>query len=140
MVEEYLLLQNTFKDFVGVYDFLETTWELYDEGFMNVNSTKTVDQNKKKRKKNAIDNNFHLSSKGRSTFIVFGSDDIGYIRRPIGSRYDPKYLIPTVTHEGSNILEWGCFRRCETEPIAKIDGKMNTQEYVRLKLKAKKIV
>ena len=39
---------------------------------------------------------------------IFGSDGVRYIRRPPGERFNPKYQLPTVKHDGGNMV-WGCF-------------------------------
>lgn len=46
-IEECLLLQSTFEDFVWVNDFLETTEKMDDEDFLNVSSVKTADKEEK---------------------------------------------------------------------------------------------
>ncbi|CAD6192271.1 unnamed protein product [Caenorhabditis auriculariae] len=50
-----------------------------------------------------------------SKLLLFGSDGIQWVRRPIGSRYHPKYQLPTVKHGG------GPFRRT-TESRSSLDG------------------
>lgn len=67
-----------------------------------------------------------------SKFNLFGSDSTGYVRRPPGQRFDPKYLIPTVKHGGENLMVWGCFRRSGTGPLVRIDGRMDAQNYVEI--------
>ena len=38
-----------------------------------------------------------------SKFLLFGSDGIKYVRRPIGKKFDPRYQLPTVKHSGGNV-------------------------------------
>lgn len=42
-----------------------------------------------------------------SKYNLFCSDGIRYVRRPIGSRNDPKYQVPTVKHGGGSVTVWG---------------------------------
>lgn len=67
-----------------------------------------------------------------SKFMLFGSDGIQYVRRPIGARYDPKYQLPTVKHGGGSVLVWGCFSYNGVGPLHKIDGKMDRQMYIHI--------
>uniref|UniRef100_A0A8R1ENK8 Uncharacterized protein n=1 Tax=Caenorhabditis japonica TaxID=281687 RepID=A0A8R1ENK8_CAEJA len=39
-----------------------------------------------------------------SKFMLFGSDGIYYLRRPVGTRYNRKYQTPTVKHDGRNVM------------------------------------
>lgn len=64
-----------------------------------------------------------------SKFLLFGTDGIRYIRRPIGARYDPKYQLPTVKHGGGNVLVWGCFSRDGVGPLHRINGIMDQVMY-----------
>jgi transposase len=64
-----------------------------------------------------------------SKFMLFGSDGIKYVRRPIGHRFDPKYQLPTVKHGGGNVMVWGCFSRDNIGPIHLIDGIMEQTQY-----------
>lgn len=38
----------------------------------------------------------------------------------------PKQTIPTVKHDGGNIMLWGCFSSAETGHLVRIEGKMAT--------------
>lgn len=64
-----------------------------------------------------------------SKFMIFGSDGIRYVRRPVGTRYDPKYQLPTVKHGGGNVMVWGCFSRDGVGPLHRITGIMNQEMY-----------
>lgn len=64
-----------------------------------------------------------------SKFMMFGSDGIKYIRRPVGQRINPKYQLPTVKHGGGNIMVWGCFSRDIIGPLYRIDGVMDQTLY-----------
>lgn len=65
-----------------------------------------------------------------SKFMLFGSDGIKFVRRPIGTRFDPKYQLPTVKHGGGNVMVWGCFSRDCIGPIHRIEGIMDQQVYL----------
>lgn len=42
-------------------------------------------------------------------FNLFGSDGRQHVRRPIGTRNDVRYQIPTVKHSGRSVMVWGIF-------------------------------
>jgi transposase len=64
-----------------------------------------------------------------SKFNLFSSDGIKYVRRPIGQRYNPKFMVPTVKHGGGSVMVWGCFSGYGMGPIHKIDGIMDRFVY-----------
>ncbi|CAO4387042.1 unnamed protein product [Caenorhabditis nigoni] len=64
-----------------------------------------------------------------SKFLLFGSDGIQWIRRPVGSRYDPKYQLPTVKHGGGSCIVWGAFSGTGMGPLHRVKGIMNQHVY-----------
>ena len=44
-----------------------------------------------------------------SKFNLWNNDGVGYVRRPVNQRFNPKYTTPTVKFGGGNIMVWGCF-------------------------------
>jgi hypothetical protein len=64
-----------------------------------------------------------------SKFNLFSSDGIRYVRRPINSRYQPKYTVPTVKHGGGSIMVWGAFSGNGMGPIHRINGIMDRFVY-----------
>uniref|UniRef100_A0AC34QLD3 Transposase n=1 Tax=Panagrolaimus sp. JU765 TaxID=591449 RepID=A0AC34QLD3_9BILA len=64
-----------------------------------------------------------------SKFLLFGSDGISYVRRPVNERFNPKYQIPTVKHGGGSIMVWGCFTRSGVGPLHKVEGIMDQFQY-----------
>lgn len=64
-----------------------------------------------------------------SKFMMFGTDGIKWIRRPIGTRYDPKYQLPTVKHGGGSCMVWGCFSGRGMGPLYHIEGIMDRFKY-----------
>lgn len=67
-----------------------------------------------------------------SKFCLFGSDGIKYVRRPKGTRFDPKYQLPTVKHGGGNVMVWGGFSRDSVGPIHRIEGIMDQKVYLEI--------
>lgn len=57
-----------------------------------------------------------------SKFMLFGSDGINWIRRPEGSRYDPKYQLPTIKHGGGSVMVWSCFSAKGVGPLHRVVG------------------
>lgn len=64
-----------------------------------------------------------------SKFMLFGSDGIKFVRRPVGQRFNPKYQLPTVKHGGGNVMVWGCFSRDMIGPLHRIEGIMDQFMY-----------
>ena len=64
-----------------------------------------------------------------SKFCLFGSDGKRYVRRPVGTRYDVRYQIPTVKHGGGNVKVWGCFSYYGVGPLVEIIGNMDKVLY-----------
>lgn len=65
-----------------------------------------------------------------SKFLLFGSDGIQYVRRPLGRRFDPKYQLPTVKHGGGSLMVWGCFCGNGVGPLFRIQGIMDKNKYL----------
>lgn len=64
-----------------------------------------------------------------SKFNLFGGDGKQYVRRPIGTRYDVRYQIPTVKHGGGSVMVWGIFSAQGVGPLVEINGNMNAAIY-----------
>jgi len=64
-----------------------------------------------------------------SKFNLFGSDGRQHVRRPIGSRNDVRYQIPTVKHGGGSVTVWGVFSAQGVGPLVEINGIMNAAIY-----------
>lgn len=65
-----------------------------------------------------------------SKFTLFGSDGIKWIRRPEGTRFDPKYQLPTMKHGGGSCMVWGCFSLRGMGPLHRICGIMDRFVYM----------
>lgn len=64
-----------------------------------------------------------------SKFQLFGSDGRKYVRRPIGTRFDVRYQIPTMKHGGGNVKVWGAFSDNGVGPLVEINGNMDATMY-----------
>uniref|UniRef100_A0A8R1DMZ1 Tc1-like transposase DDE domain-containing protein n=1 Tax=Caenorhabditis japonica TaxID=281687 RepID=A0A8R1DMZ1_CAEJA len=64
-----------------------------------------------------------------SKFNLFRSDGTKWVRRPIGTRYSPKYQVATVKHGGGNCMVWGCFSETAMGPLRRVNGIMDRYQY-----------
>ena len=64
-----------------------------------------------------------------SKFNLFKSDGPSYVRRPVGSRLDKKFILPTVKHGGGSVMVWGCFSGFAMGPLHRIEGHMDRFMY-----------
>lgn len=44
-----------------------------------------------------------------SRYMIFNSDGMRRVRRPINTRFNPKYVTPTVKHSKGSVFVWDCF-------------------------------
>ncbi|GBM46686.1 Transposable element Tcb1 transposase, partial [Araneus ventricosus] len=64
-----------------------------------------------------------------SKYVLFGTDGIQCIRRPQGTRFNPKYQIPTMKHGGGNVMVWECVSRLGMCSLRRIQGIMDKFQY-----------
>ena len=64
--------------------------------------------------------------------MVFGHNDVQFVRRPPNKAYDPHYTLPTVKHGGGSIQVWGCMSSSGVGRIHLVDGLMDSQQYVNI--------
>lgn len=67
-----------------------------------------------------------------SKFLLFGSDGRTYVRRPVGTRYDVRYQVPSVEHGGGSVMLWGCFSSRGMGPIHRVNGIMDRNVYLNI--------
>jgi hypothetical protein len=64
-----------------------------------------------------------------SPFTLFRRCGKRYVRRPIGTRFDPRYISPTVKHGGGKIQVWSCFSYYSVGSMKRIEGTMDGPKY-----------
>lgn len=65
-----------------------------------------------------------------SKFMLFDSDGITYLQRPIGSVNDVKYQLSTVKHGGGSVMDCGTFSGSGVGPLIRVDEIMGITIYV----------
>uniref|UniRef100_A0A7I4YQF3 DDE_3 domain-containing protein n=1 Tax=Haemonchus contortus TaxID=6289 RepID=A0A7I4YQF3_HAECO len=67
-----------------------------------------------------------------SKFLLFGTDGIKFVRRPVGTRYHPSYQLPTVKGGGGSVMVHGSFCGKGVGPLHRIEGKMDAKMYLNI--------
>lgn len=62
-------------------------------------------------------------------YKIFNSDGMRRVRRPINTRFNPKYVTPTIKHGKGNVMLWGCFSWNGAGPIHFINETMDRFVY-----------
>lgn len=65
-------------------------------------------------------------------FMLFGSDDITWIRRPKDKRFDSKYQLPIIKYGGGLVMIWGAFSAKGMSSLYRIDGIMDRKVYINI--------
>ena len=60
---------------------------------------------------------------------MFGNGEKRWVRRPVGTKFDPKYQMPIVKHGGGSAAIWGCFSASAVGPLVRIDEHMDVNMY-----------
>ena len=58
-----------------------------------------------------------------------GTDGISFDRRPVGTRFDVKYQLPTIKHGGGSVMLWGSFHSGGVGPLFRVEGTTCKEEY-----------
>ena len=61
--------------------------------------------------------------------VCLGAVGRQYVQRPVCSRYDSRYQIPTVKRGGGSVLVWGVFSANGLGPLVLVEGIMNDPKY-----------
>lgn len=64
-----------------------------------------------------------------SKFNLFGGDGRQYVRRPVSTRNNVRYQIPTVKHYEGSVMIWGIFSAQGVGTFVEINGTMNAAIY-----------
>ena len=67
-----------------------------------------------------------------SKFEIYGNKRRSFVRRRVGERMLEQCTMQTIKHGGGNIMDRGCFGGGQAESIAKIDGKMIKEVYLKI--------
>lgn len=62
-------------------------------------------------------------------YTIFNSDGMRRVRRPVGQRFNPRFVTPTVKHGHGSVFLWGCFSWNSIGPIHFIQGIMDALVY-----------
>lgn len=62
-------------------------------------------------------------------YKIFNSDGMKRVRRPINTRFNPKYVTPTVKHGKGSVFLWGCFSWNGVGPLSFINDTMDRFVY-----------
>ena len=57
---------------------------------------------------------------------LFGSDGVKCVWWQLGEEYKDKCVIPTVKHDGGNVMVWDCMNTTGTGELQVIEGTINT--------------
>ena len=60
---------------------------------------------------------------------LFGSDGFKHVWRWSGEEYKNKCIMPTVKHDGGNVMVWGCMSAAGVGELHFIEGNMNSDMY-----------
>nr|CDJ98528.1 Transposase domain containing protein [Haemonchus contortus] len=67
-----------------------------------------------------------------SKFLLFGTDGIKFMRRPVGTRSHPSYRLPTVKSGGFSVMVHDSFCGKGVGPLHRIEGKMDAKMYLNI--------
>jgi hypothetical protein len=62
-------------------------------------------------------------------YKMYNSDGMKRVRRPVNTRFNPKYVTPTIKHGGGSVFLWGYFSWNGVGPLHRIEGIMDRFVY-----------
>ena len=63
---------------------------------------------------------------------LFGSDSFKHVRRRPGEEHKDKCVMPTVKHDGGNVMVWDCMSAAGVGELNFIEGNMNSNMYCEI--------
>ena len=67
-----------------------------------------------------------------SKFNLIGNDGRVFVRRRVGEELLPECTKQTMKFGGGNVMVWGCISYNGIGPIVKVEGRMNSKDYIRI--------
>jgi len=137
-----LEIRNRFADSTSIVVSERTIQrELHQSGYFGRMGTRKPyvnGRNKKKRldwakeKKNWKNEWERIIWSDESYFRLFNGDGRRWVWRQPKEKFDVNCLIPTHKSGQDGIMVWGCFHKNGLGPLVRLDGRVNSRDYINL--------